>query len=136
MDANTQKGESHFERCARKAARVCQSPVTGTVSQMSQAWSITLCGICGAEVCREGAVCLECQRSFEAGQEGETVCETGPLDLRKYDARMFPWEQMPAQPRLISVNPVWLIFALGLVVLVLLLALIRTPLPSCWELSP
>jgi hypothetical protein len=36
---------------------------------------------------------------------------------------------------LISVSTVWLVLALGLIVLVLLLALIRTPLPSCWELS-
>jgi hypothetical protein len=48
---------------------------------------------------------------------------------------MFPWEQMVIQPRLVSGNAVWLVFALGLIALVLLLALVRTPLPSCWELS-
>jgi hypothetical protein len=48
---------------------------------------------------------------------------------------MFPWEQISTQPRLICADPVWLLLALGLVVLVLLLALVRTPLPSCWELS-
>jgi hypothetical protein len=58
-----------------------------------------------------------------------------PLDLGKYSARMFPWEQVTAAPRLISVSTVWLVLALGLIVLVLLMALIRTPLPSCWELS-
>jgi hypothetical protein len=48
---------------------------------------------------------------------------------------MFPWEQMTTPPRLISLNPVWLAFALLLVTLVLLLAFLRTPLPSCWEIS-
>jgi hypothetical protein len=102
---------------------------------MSQERLITLCGICGAEVCGEGTVCPECQRAFEPGSGDQTACETIPLDLGKYDSRMFPWEQIATQPRLISVNPVWLVLALGLVVLVLWLALVRTPLPSCWELS-
>jgi hypothetical protein len=48
---------------------------------------------------------------------------------------MFPWEQMTTPPRLISQNPVWLAFALLLVTLVLVLAFLRTPLPSCWEIS-
>ena len=72
---------------------------------------------------------------FCASQGDEAACETSPLDLRKYDSRMFPWEQLSTQPRLICANWVWLLLALGLVVLVLLLALVRTPLPSCWELS-
>jgi len=102
---------------------------------MSQERLIILCGICGAEVCGEGTVCQECQRAFEAGPGGEIASETTPLDLGKYDPRMFPWEQMATPPRLISVHPLYLALALGLVVLVLLLALVRTPLPSCWELS-
>jgi hypothetical protein len=60
---------------------------------------------------------------------------TIPLDLAKYRPRMFPWEQMTTPPRLISLNPVWLASALLLVTLVLLLAFLRTPLPSCWEIS-
>jgi hypothetical protein len=57
------------------------------------------------------------------------------LDLDKYNPRMFPWEPVVAPVRLIGVHSGWLLLALGLVVLVLLLALIRTPLPSCWEIS-
>ena len=95
----------------------------------------TPCGICGTEVWGEGTLCPECQRAFEPGPEGETVSETSLLDLGKYNSRMFPWEQIATQPRLIRVNSIWLVLALGLVVLVLLLALFRTPLPSCWEIS-
>jgi hypothetical protein len=102
---------------------------------MNEVRSITPCGICGVEVCGEGTVCQECQRAFESGPVDETAAEMSPLDLEKYRARMFPWEQVATAPRLISIHPVWLVLALGLIVLVLLLALIRTPLPSCWELS-
>jgi hypothetical protein len=102
---------------------------------MHDARSITLCGICGAEVCGEGTICLECQRAFDLTSGAEIGLETGPLDLAKYSSRMFPWEQIVTPPRLISAHPVWLLLALGMVVLVLLLALIRTPLPSCWEIS-
>lgn len=93
------------------------------------------CGICGAEVCGEGTVCQECQRAFEPGPGSEIAGETTPLDLGKYDPRMFPWEPMTVPPSLISVHPLCLALALGLVVLVLLLALVRAPLPSCWELA-
>ena len=102
---------------------------------MNQKPLIVLCGICGAEVCGEGTVCQECQRAFEPDPGGEIASEATLLDLGKYDPRMFPWEQMAIPPRLIDVHPVCLGLALGLVVLVLLLALVRTPLPSCWELS-
>jgi hypothetical protein len=95
---------------------------------------ITRCGICGTDVHGELAVCHECQQAFEPDDESENVVSPSSLDLRKYDSPMFPWEQPIAQPRLISLNPLWLI-ALGLVVLVLLLAIVRTPLPSCWEIS-
>jgi hypothetical protein len=57
------------------------------------------------------------------------------LDLDRYNPRMFPWEPAVAPARLIDVHPGWLLLALGLVVLVLLLALFRTPLPNCWEIS-
>jgi hypothetical protein len=95
----------------------------------------TPCGICGAEIHGEGTVCQECLSAFASGPGSETDLKTGSLDLAKYNSRMFPWEQITVQPRLISINPAWLIAALALVVLVLLLALLRTPLPSCWELS-
>src|ERR1700740_2324466 len=101
---------------------------------MNEARSVTLCGICRAEICGEKTVCQECQRAFESDRD-ETAAEMSSLDLEKYRARMFPWEQGATAPKLISIHPVCLVLALGLVALVLLLALIRTPLPSCWELS-
>ena len=101
---------------------------------MSQEPMITLCGICGTEVRGEESVCHECQKAFEPGEKNGTVFDTDWLDLRKYDSRMFPWEQPVVQPRLINFKPLCLI-ALALVVLVLLLAIARAPLPSCWEIS-
>jgi hypothetical protein len=100
---------------------------------MNDARSITLCGICGTEVCAERTICSECQRAFDPASGTGTGMET--LDLDKYNPRMFPWEPVVAPARLIGVHPGWLLLALGLVVLVLLLALIRTPLPNCWEIS-
>ena len=102
---------------------------------MNEVRPITPCGICGVEVCGEATVCQECERAFESSPVGETAAQVSPLDLEKYRARMFPWEQVATAPRLISIHPVWLALAIGLIVLVLLLALVRTPLPSCWELS-
>jgi hypothetical protein len=96
---------------------------------------VSLCEVCGAEVFGDGTVCQECDQAFAPGHGAQAACEISPLDLRKYDSRMFPWEVTSTQPRLICADPAWLLLALGLVVLVLLLALIRTPLPSCWELS-
>ncbi len=100
---------------------------------MSRERVIALCGICDTEFQGDGTVCQQCQRSFEKGP-GDAD-ETIPLDLGKYDFRMFPWEQLATPPRLIGVSPLWFFLALGMVILVLLLALLRTPLPSCWELS-
>jgi hypothetical protein len=102
---------------------------------MNDARSITLCGICGAEACGEGTVCSECQRAFDRTSGTVNGMNTGLLDLDNYRPRMFPWEPILTPPRLIGVHPGWLLLALGMVILVLLLALTRTPLPSCWEIS-
>jgi hypothetical protein len=96
---------------------------------------VTLCEICDAEICGEGSVCQKCCQAFGPRQGDDADGETCPLDLTQFASRMFPWEQISTQPRLICANPVWLLLALALAVLVLLLALVRTPLPSCWELS-
>jgi hypothetical protein len=130
-----QKDRGDPSRGARICTSICQSPVTATLSPMNQAGWISPCGICGAEGCGEGTVCPECQHAFDSPSGDDAASETSLLDLGKYSSRLFPWEQMTTPPRLISVHPIWLVLALGLVVLVLLLALIRTPLPSCWELS-
>jgi hypothetical protein len=93
------------------------------------------CSICGAEVRGEVAVCQECERSFQSPQSDGAALDESVLDLNKYNCRMFPWEPITNQPALITSRWVWAILALGLVALVVLLSLLRTPLPSCWEIS-
>jgi hypothetical protein len=93
------------------------------------------CGICDAAFSGDLSICPECESAFQPAPEAQTAREVMPLDLEQYSCRMFPWEQSRNQLRLIGANRAWLILALGLVVLVVLLALLRTPLPSCWELA-
>ena len=93
------------------------------------------CGICDQAISGDLSICPECERAFESDSEARPARELVPLDLEQYSCRMFPWERSTNQLRLISVNRAWLVIALGLVVLVVLLALLRTPLPSCWELA-
>lgn len=129
------------KRCQRRSttaprlAGICQGPLFGTVSHMHDKPLVARCGICDAQICDEGTICPPCQRDFESSLGDENSSGAASLDLGKYTSRMFPWEQIQTEPRLISVHPVWLVLALGMIVLVLLLALLRTPLPSCWELS-
>jgi hypothetical protein len=93
------------------------------------------CGICDAAFSGDLSICSECEKAFESASEAQTAREVMPLDLEQYSCRMFPWEQSRNQLRLIGSNCGWLILALGLLVLVVFLALLRTPLPSCWELA-
>lgn len=102
---------------------------------MNQQFLRTSCRVCHAGIIGDGDICQDCRRAFEQAIEGESPENVVPLDLAKYGRQMFPWEQMTIQPRLISLNPVWLGLALLLVLFVLLLAFLRTPLPSCWEIS-
>jgi hypothetical protein len=102
---------------------------------MNQQFPRISCKVCHASVIGDGDICQDCRGAFEQGIEGESRKNAVPLDLGKYGRQMFPWEQMTVQPRLISFNPAWLALALLLVVFVLLLAFLRTPLPSCWEIS-
>jgi hypothetical protein len=64
----------------------------------------------------------------------KAISEEPPLDLEKYCSQMFPWEHSRNRPRLITSDKAAMILAIALVVVVVLLALIRAPLPSCWEL--
>ena len=102
---------------------------------MSEQQLTNLCSVCRATLSGEVSICPECERAFESMPGMQTAGDAGPLDLRQYACRMFPWEQGHYRPPLMSANCGWLVLALGLVVLVLLLALLRTPLPSCWELA-
>ena len=57
------------------------------------------------------------------------------LDLELYCYRMFPWEQSRNLPGLIASKTAWAFLVIVLVSVVLLLALIRAPLQSCWEIA-
>ena len=93
------------------------------------------CDICGVAIADDSTICAECERAFEPGLLVEATGEESLLDVEQYCCRMFPWEQSQNRPRLIIFNKTWLILAVGLAVIVILLSLIRAPLPACWELS-
>jgi hypothetical protein len=92
------------------------------------------CDICHVVIGGDSAICAECERAFEPALPAEATGEEPLLDLEQYCCRMFPWEQSRNRPRLVISNKTWLILAIALAVIVILLALIRAPLPSCWEL--
>jgi hypothetical protein len=93
------------------------------------------CKICGVVTGDDSTICAECESAFEPFVRDESEVEKGSLDLEAYHCRMFPWEQSRNGPQLIISNAAWVILALVLVVIVVLLALTRAPLPSCWEVS-
>jgi hypothetical protein len=93
------------------------------------------CGICHGVIGSGLSICSECENAFDSDPEAQVIRELRPLDLEQYSCPLFPWEQGRNHFRLICAHPAWLLLALGLVVLVVLLALLRTPLPSCWEIA-
>lgn len=114
---------------------ICSRSVMVALSRMDQRFRRTSCSVCHSDVAGPGEICQDCHRAFEHAFESGSPMIAAPPDFEKYGAQMFPWEQMTVQPRLISLNPVWLALAILLIVFVLLLAFLRTPLPSCWEIS-
>ena len=93
------------------------------------------CKICGVVTGDDSTICADCEGAFEPLVREESGIEKGPLDLEAYYCRMFPWEQSPDRPRLIVSHAAWVVLAVVLVLAVILLALTRAPLPSCWEIS-
>src|SRR5260370_35921232 len=74
------------------------------------------------------------------GEETFHSTDAGPstlkgIDLNRYSTKAFPWEPSGFTPRLLSHHRSWSIFCLGLILVVVLLSLLRTPLPTCWETS-
>jgi len=92
------------------------------------------CDICGVAISDDSAICAECERAFEPASAAKITGEESVLDLEHYSCRMFPWEQSRNRPRLVISNKTWLIIAIALAAIVVLLGLVRAPLPSCWEL--
>jgi hypothetical protein len=93
------------------------------------------CDICNAVIGDDSPICAECERAIGPAFPAEATGEETLLDLEQYCCRMFPWEQSQNRPWLVVSNKTWLVLAVALAVIVILLALIRAPLPSCWELS-
>jgi hypothetical protein len=93
------------------------------------------CEVCGAEIPAGGVVCPACENAFEQRNTGEVISEDATLDLARYSASMFPWEPSSNRLRLITSSRRWVALVLALIILIAFLALLRTPLPSCWEVS-
>ena len=91
------------------------------------------CPVCGEENRAEAPVCAACEAAF--GSSGREAVETNGIDLGRYATKMFPWEPSEAIPKLGSGRWWALILCLALVLIVVLLELLRTPIPACWEVG-
>jgi hypothetical protein len=91
------------------------------------------CPICGEENRTESSVCAACDAAF--GSSNEQRVDMNGIDLRRYVTNMFPWEPSEAVPKLRSGRWWALILCLALVLIVVLLELLRTPIPACWEVG-
>lgn len=91
------------------------------------------CLICGEPNHAESPVCAACEAAF--GSPGEERLDAHEIDLGRYTTKMFPWEPSEAVPKLASGRWLALILCLALVLIVVLLELLRTPIPACWEVG-
>jgi len=91
------------------------------------------CPVCGEENRTESPVCAACEAAF--GPSNAEQVETNGIDLGRYVTKMFPWEPTEVVPKLGSGHRWALILCLALVLIVVLLELLRTPIPACWEVG-
>ena len=91
------------------------------------------CPVCGEANRTESPVCLECEAAF--GASSPERVDTNGIDLSRYMTNMFPWEPSKAVPKLSSSRWWALLLCLALVLIVVLLELLRTPIPACWEVG-
>ncbi|HEX6563989.1 MAG TPA: hypothetical protein VF020_06880 [Chthoniobacterales bacterium] len=91
------------------------------------------CPVCGEENRSESPVCAACEAAF-GSFSGEQV-EAERIDLGRYMTSMFPWEPTKVVPKLLSGRWLALVLCLALVLIVVLLELLRTPIPACWEVG-
>jgi hypothetical protein len=91
------------------------------------------CQICGEPNPIESPVCAACEAAF--GSTSEERSDAHGIDLSRYTTRMFPWEPSEAVPKLSSGRWWALILCLALVLIVVLLELLRAPIPACWEVG-
>ena len=91
------------------------------------------CPVCGEENRTASRVCAACESAF--GSSSVEQIDTRGIDVRRYVTNMFPWEPSEAVPKLGSGRWWALILCLALVLIVVLLELLRTPIPACWEVG-
>ncbi|MBV8216605.1 MAG: hypothetical protein JOZ08_25590 [Verrucomicrobia bacterium] len=91
------------------------------------------CPVCGEENRTESPVCAACEAAFGSSSAGRV--DTDGIDLGRYATKMFPWEPSEAVPKLGSGRWWALALCLALVLIVVLLELLRTPIPACWEVG-
>lgn len=101
--------------------------------QMKRLATTQSCTVCRGPNFGSWAVCPVCEEAFRSANADPD--NTEGIDLSRYTTKMFPWEPNGLTPRLLSGRWLWSMFCFGLILLVVLLALLRTPLPTCWETS-
>jgi hypothetical protein len=94
------------------------------------------CEICGVILFHEDQkLCRECNSAFESEVSGQGIPEAEAPDLAIYSIAMFPWENADNRVYLIKNSRIRSACVVALVILIILLAMFRTPLPNCWEIS-
>ena len=91
------------------------------------------CPVCGEENGTELPVCAACEAAF--GSSVKEQLDPSGIDVSRYVTKMFPWEPSEVVPKLGSGRRWALILCLALVLIVVLLELLRTPIPACWEVG-
>ena len=91
------------------------------------------CPVCGEENRTASPVCADCEAAF--GSSAREQIDASGIDVSRYVTKMFPWEPSEVVPKLGSGSRWALILCLALVLIVVLLELLRTPIPACWEVG-
>jgi hypothetical protein len=90
------------------------------------------CPVCGELNLTDAAMCAECSAAFNTSAD---VPAGDAIDVERYVGKMFPWESSKIAPNLVSGRWAALVLCFALVLIVVLLALLRAPIPSCWEVG-
>jgi hypothetical protein len=124
-------GYSRSASLLRRVGRVIYSP--GIPFQMNPTYPTNRCTVCGEPDITGSSICPACEEAFTSGQIDPGTPEG--IDVSRYTTKMFPWEPSQITPRLLSRAETWSFLCFGLVLIVILLSLLRAPLPTCWEIS-
>jgi hypothetical protein len=92
----------------------------------------TSCPVCGQAHQSETVICTACEKAFGRREEQPVGAR---IDLERYTGQMFPWEPSKIVPNLVSGRRAAFILCFALVLIVVLLSLLRAPIPSCWEVG-